>query len=44
MYITVDITLLIFLYLRLRDTAHACVLTVYSKFAYARYNFHLKQS
>ena len=30
-------------YLRLRDTAGAHVVTVYSKFTYARYNFHLKQ-
>ena len=29
--------------LRLRDTARARVVTVYSKFTYARYNFHLKQ-
>ena len=29
--------------LRLRDTAGLHVLTIYSKFTYARYNFHLKQ-
>ena len=29
--------------LRLQDTARARVLTVYSKFMYACYNFHLKQ-